>query len=192
MDRLSKISQVTQALSLATVAVVGQQVSSWMEKQKIFPDWLPPLVALLIVVAGLQILQALLESLFDSSRPLRRLLLGNQFIEGIWFDLAQADDRPTIVGVARIVVLGAHVRFYGDDFSVDGTRQGHYISDYASLEWPKLKYKYTYHVSGTEQLSNQGFGEAQFLTRSGPPHQYVGFHFDILEKRDDLGTFDSL
>ena len=181
MDRLEKISQVTQTLSLATSAVVGQQVSSWMERQKAFPAWLPPLAALLIVVVGLHVLQALLETLFSSLKPLRRLLLGNQFIEGIWFDLSQADGRPIVVGIARIMLAGSTVRFYGDDFSVDGTRQGHYMSDYASLEWPKLKYKYTYHVSGTRQLSNQGFGEAQFLARGGPPQQYVGFHFDILE-----------
>lgn len=181
MDRLNKIAQITQTLSLAASAAVGQQVSSWLEKQKTFSPWLPPLVALLIVVVGLHLLQSLLENIFDSSRTLRRLLLGHQFIEGTWFDLSLADDRPPIVGIARILFSGSTVRFYGDDFSVDGTRQGHYMSDYASLEWPKLKYKYTYHVSGTRQLSNQGFGEAQFLTHGGPSQQYVGFHFDILE-----------
>ena len=180
MDKLKRLSQVIVSMSLAFSAVIAQQASSWVESQAASPAWLPPVVALAIVSGGSYVLRLVLEIVFESSRWLRRLLLGRQFVEGTWFDLSVEDGQPIIVGVSRVEFSGTTVRFSGEDFAVDGTRQGHYLADLTSLEWPKLKYKYTYHVSDAPQLSKQGYGEAQFIERDGPPKEYVGFYFELL------------
>jgi hypothetical protein len=111
MDRLKRLSQVIVSISLAISAVAAQQASSWVEKQKTAPIWLPPVVALAIVGGGSYALRLFLEFLFESARWLWRLILGRQFIEGTGLDLSLAEGQPIMVGVSRIELAGTSVRF---------------------------------------------------------------------------------
>jgi hypothetical protein len=129
----------------------------------------------------MQLLRNGLELTFDSSRILRRLFLGKQLIEGTWLDLLKRGTDPVGYGFSRLEYDGSSVRLGGEDFLLDGTAQGHYQADLVELEWPKIRYKYTYQSSADAGVSSQGYGEAQFIERDGPPTHYVGFFFDLVE-----------
>jgi len=181
MDKLKRLPQFIISISLAISAVLAQQAASWVEKQKTAPGWLPAIVALLIIGGGSYALRLFLELFLDSSKRLRKFILGRQFIEGTWLDISKAEGQPIIIAVSRIEFAGSSVRFAGEDFSMDTRRRGHYLTDIAWLDWPRLKYKYTYQVSDACQISNQGYGEKLFIERDGLPREYVGFYFDLLE-----------
>ena len=69
-------------------------------------------------------------------------------------------------------------------WSNQNCRVGLIAQDYGLVfEFPKIKYKYTYQKSDNQGLSQEGFGEIQFIERNGPPVKYLGFSFNLMEGR---------
>lgn len=181
MDRLKRMHRLSLAISIGVGVVIGQKASVWVE-QYYKSVWLSPLVALIIFAICFQFLTYLLENLFDGSKRLRKILLGRQFVEGTWLDLMSKEAKPFSYGISYIKSFElSSLRISGEDFDLEGNNCGHYYSDLIKVEWPTIKYTYTYQHSSNPQLSCQGLGELQFIEREGPPNRYRGSFFDILE-----------
>ncbi len=173
MDRTKRIQQAVSVLSVGASVVAAQQAATWLSAhQQQLPGWLSPVTAVVVYTIGSLVLRFLLELLLESFQPLRRLLLGNQFIEGIWFEIISQNNIPVGIGHSEIIFSDGKFRFGGEDFMLNGSDKGHFRADLIELSWPVLKYKYTYE---TGEHKDSGYGEAQFLERGdGPPLKYAG------------------
>jgi hypothetical protein len=183
------VDQTINSIILAASVVASQQAAWWVEKRLApAPSWLPSVVSLVIVGCGFYALRFVFESLFNNLRWLRHLLLGRQFIEGDWFIRFKVEGNPVAIGVTHIESTGEGVRFSGEDFQCkgegqeQGEGQGHYLTDLAILDWPRIKYKYSYHQTA-EEHSSQGYGEAQFFEENRRTDKYSGIFFELLGKR---------
>jgi hypothetical protein len=164
MDNLKRLTRAIHAISLTASVLAAELGASWVEEHvHDGKPWLPLVVAVVIVIYASHSIQDLLELLLENSDTLRRRLLRRQFIEGTWFVIFFVNEKPRSFGITRIEYDGASVRFSGEDFLVEKEGRGHYLTDFTLLNWPKLKYKYTYQVSDSKEVSRQGYGEAQFL-----------------------------
>lgn len=185
MDNLKRLTRAIHAISLTASVLAAELGASWVEEHVQNGErrhWLPLVVAVVVVIYASHSIQDLLELLLENSKTLRRRLLGRQFIEGTWFIIFLVNEKPRSFGITRIEFAGTSVRFSGEDFLVEKEGRGHYLTDFTLLDWPKLKYKYTYQVSDSKEISRQGYGEAQFLEiDDGPPKEFDGFFFELLE-----------
>jgi hypothetical protein len=188
MDRLKRLTRAIHTISLTASVLVAELGASWVvehfqdENDRYDRHLLPLVVAVVIVIYASHTIQDLLEFLLESSTRLRRRLLGRQYIEGTWFVIFLVNEKPRSFGITRIELAGTSVQFSGEDFLVGKEGRGHYLTDFTLLDWPKLKYKYTYQVSDSREISHQGYGEAQFLGVDGSsPLEFEGFFFELIE-----------
>ena len=119
----------------------------------------------------------------ETSKDVRKILLGREFVEGTWLDLLSHGDTQIAYGVTRIVSSESSLRITGLDYDLNAEHTGYYSVDMLMFEFPKIKYKYTYQKSDNQGLAQEGFGEIQFTERNGPPSKYAGFSFNLMEGR---------
>jgi hypothetical protein len=182
-NRLEKITSAIRAISFAIAIVGSEWATSWAKSQQIKAPWLPPAVALVTVVIGYLGVEYILSLVFETQRWLRGLLVGRQFIEGKWFVSFWVGDKLVAVGITDIEARRGSVCFTGEDYMTEEAGggqtivmkggKGHYITDLAELEWPRIKYKYSYFQSG-EESAVEGYGEAQFVEERRRPNKYSG------------------
>jgi hypothetical protein len=177
MDRVHRIAQAIQATSVAAGVVAAQQATVWATNHA-FPGAVPSIAALVAFAVAAQGLRWGLEFALESSRWIRRLLTGSQFVEGVWLDLMSQDNVPIAIGRSVISFAGSSVRYGGEDFSLDGKQRGLYTIDLMQFTWPIMRYKYTYN---TTTRRDEGWGEAAFMERAGPPTFCSGCFVSLLD-----------
>jgi hypothetical protein len=167
------MQQIASGISISVSVVIAQQAASWVTAHsKDLPPWFPPVVAIVVYSMGSLLIRFSLDLLLDNVKLLRRLILGKQFVEGIWFDLIFQNNVPIAVGHSEITFSDGKFLLGGEDFRIDGADKGHFRVDLVELSWPVLKYKYTYEST---LHRDSGYGEAQFIERdNGPPLKYTG------------------
>lgn len=180
MDKLRILSKLNLAVSVG-IGVVFVRISSMWVEQLAWKWWISILVALVIVGIMSPVCSYLFTHGFDNMNWLRRLLLGNQFIEGVWFDLMKQDGKSLAYGITNIKSSGSQLQLTGEDFDLRGEHGGYYYTDMLVISWPVLKYKYTYQRSDDSELANHGYGEIKIDNSAYYPVRYEGFYFNLRE-----------
>lgn len=144
MKRLALIVRVAAVCGGTLGLVLSNYATNWLSSYKL--PFSPPalaLVALAIVVISAEALKETSELLFSNMRPLRRLVLGRQYVEGSWIDVAYAGGKPVSIGIIRIEPDGTGVRISGELFNLNGSPRGTFRSEIAEISWPTIRYKYS-------------------------------------------------
>jgi hypothetical protein len=88
MDRIKRVTTAVTTISVGSAVIVGQQGAAWLtEYQAKFPPWWSPVAAVVLFFVTSQAVRIVLELALERITALRRFLLGDQFVEGVWFDL---------------------------------------------------------------------------------------------------------
>lgn len=172
MDRIKRVTAAVTTLSVGAAVVVGQQGAAWLAAhQANFPAWGSPVAAVVLFFMTSQALRIALELALERITPLRRFLLGDQFAEGVWFDLIFEGAALVSVGHSMIKYADGKFCYGGEDFPLDGSGKGYFRVKLIECTWPTLEYTYVYETRGGDQ---QGYGALQFIERFGPPIKYTG------------------
>jgi hypothetical protein len=172
MNRIKSVANAVTTLSVGTAIVVGQQGAAWLNThQANFPSWGSPAVAVVLFYVASQLLRMVLELLLERLTGLRRFLLGDQFVEGVWFDLIFEGSNLISVGHSMIKYIDGKMSLSGEDFPLDHSGKGYFRSKLVDFTWPTLEYTYIYENQVDDQ---QGYGVVQFVEQSGPPLSYTG------------------
>lgn len=172
MDRIKRVTTAVTTISVGSAVIVGQQGAAWLtEYQAKFPPWWSPVAAVVLFFVTSQAVRIVLELALERITALRRFLLGDQFVEGVWFDLIFEGAALVSVGHSMIRYSDGKFRFGGEDFPLDGSGKGHFRIELSEFSWPTLKYTYVYESRSGAQ---QGYGVVQFIERFGPPVKYTG------------------
>lgn len=145
------------------------------------------LFSIAVISASIELIKFLAETLFDQSRFLRRILLGDQYLEGTWFDIMDVAGKPSEVGLSWLSYDDWEIKYSGEDYHLK------YLSDCADeamkhrfpytaekivyLKDNKLFYKYTAERSGRDEPEIVGYGELQFPGGRGIPMRYTGHYY---------------
>lgn len=176
MDRVKRIGTAVTTLSVGTAVVIGQQGAAWLAAhQAKFPSWGSPVAAVVLFFFTAQAFRIILDLALERLTALRRFLLGDQYVEGVWFDLIFEGASLVSVGHSMIKFADGKLFYGGEDFPLDGSGKGYYRIKLSDFSWPTLEYTYIYETRGGDQ---QGYGMLQFIERSGPPTKYAGKFVD--------------
>lgn len=183
MDRYSRIGSLASAVALGTGVVLANASRGFLSSLQL-TRWETVALEFLIIAVASVAIRTLLESWLFLAAPLRRLLLGGQFVEGIWIDILRHDSTVVSVGIVQIRASGSSLRYGGENYDLTGRYIGHFRSDMASLSWPGLAFKYsTFDITlGSEAPGPfvQGFGEIHFDEATLPSRRYHGDCIDSL------------
>lgn len=189
MDRTKKLQENIKLASSSGAVAAGQYAAlrfTELEASNYLPAWLPLVIALILTAVLQQLLEYLLGSILENSRPVRKLFLQRQYIEGLWVDIMRAGNQIVNIGYSTISYSDGQYQFSGEDFEIDSGVRGHYRIDLVAYEWPVLKYTFVYTTSTDE---SSGYGEAQFSDTESTPPKFNGFC--IIFKTGSRFTFES-
>ena len=178
MRPFKRISSIASAFGVSSGVVVARSASKWLENQDI-DEVLILAISIAIVAILTQVTRIFVRSLVENTKLGRRLILGRQYIEGVWIDLVQEGGEPKAVGLTRINIIEGELKISGDDYDIDGLHTGHYVCDFHYVDWPRIRYVYSYQYSDDDNIIKQGLGEFLFDDTGISPIRYSGHFFDI-------------
>ena len=176
MEKLERFSDIYRLFVATAVSAAAALLLDHL--QKLFKDralqWISVLVLIAIV---LFVLDQFLEALIDLSPALRRMILGNDFIEGYWLDLS-IDKATRIVHHGTLLTIGwedHRLGVTGIEFDPTGAPVANFSSTGLVYNRRVLTFVYTSHGDVFTAEVEQGIDQLQF---SSPPESYSGFYFD--------------
>lgn len=185
--KLKTVERGLLPLGVAIGVVLAERLSSWLEAWLSKPGAVV-LFSIVVISVGIELIRFVAETLFDHSRLLRRLLLGDQYLEGAWFDIMRVNGRPSEVGISYFRYDDWEIKYTGEDYDLkcDGdcpdlamAHQFPFTAEtivYAKDN--KLLYKYTAARSDRDDVEVAGYGELQFHPNiSGIPTRYSGHYY---------------
>ena len=162
------------------IAAIASAVSAILIDylQGIFKSRTAALLALLVLISVLVLLlDEALERVIEKSLAVRKLIAGNEFIEGYWYDMS-------IDNATKKVVHGVIFSIWFDDgaFKVDGVTfdpEGNRIATFSSTNAAYsnrlLLFEYRGLHDAFAKSIETGVCQIQF---DNPPQSYSGFYFD--------------
>jgi len=177
MNRYKQIPQFAMSLGVGVSAVFAAWTAKWL-KQFSLPDWFVLLTILLTTGFGGWFITTAFRYLFESSKWVRRRLLGRQFVEGTWFIEIRLNNELTGFAVSRIEADGTSLRWSGEHYDLEGQILGSVKGKVIEIDWPKIRYSYESDRDDPNNLHREGYGERTFMEQDGPP---VGFNGQFID-----------
>lgn len=189
MKKLHTFVRGVEALAL----FLALWIEEWAEKY-LFTSKSAHL-ALLVVTGfvGLVVIVKLAHSAMthwvDHSPRLRKLILGDDYIEGFWFNKVQLSTTARF-GLLRIIVTEGGVTVHGEQFDELGKLTATWESQMADYHNNTLRYAYLVKYIGRPDTQDvYGFSDISFSKVSGCPMQYSGRFQDISPNDETANTF---
>jgi hypothetical protein len=142
-----------------------------------------------IIVVSYLIFRIAAASLVGNCCWLRKLLLRDRFVEGVWREIVLPPCNNPVVTVASVKydALRNNIRYGGHIFTTEGKPAGFFKTDMGLLDWPLFHYKYTWSRNvpskSTEDYDNiqstEGYGKLQFSEISSYSGYYEGLIVDL-------------
>ena len=180
----SPTNRLVQWIQLVATAViiVGAELLIHELKPKVHASVLfAILIAFVIVVA--KALEFIAERAFDSSTWMRRLVLGSDFIEGVWLHrIFQGQNTNNVSSFAVITIACEHGAYTvtGKAYNLDGTVLGSFSTAATVYTDGRLRSIYDGLKSTSESLEVIGYSEYKFLKsgRRAYPLAWSGYLYD--------------
>lgn len=167
------------------VLFVGLYLQKYLEDTLFGPNppapWRARAAVLLLLLVLIFMLGKIVEGLIDRWQILRRLILGSNDIEGVWFNKVFLD--PPLYGLLRIEIKGTNVNIDGEQFDNTGAMTATWRTDMARFDDRTLHYAYTVTHTPARPLDIRGVSEISFAkaSRTGKPIFYNGRFQDTTE-----------
>jgi hypothetical protein len=182
MDRLRRFNDIFRLL-VATAISAGAAITLDRLEQLLKNRSVAWIVLLVAVAIAVFVLDQANETLLDHSAKLRRWLLGDQFIEGNWFDISIDRVKGSVHHGSFITIAwrGGEFIVNGIEFDPLGNRICTFRSTSTSLVANVLTFSYESHSDTFESVVEIGIDQLQF---DAPPQSYSGFYFDFTKTVD--------
>jgi len=143
-------------------------------------DYLLTVILFLVLAVSIQALSAMSRTIIKQSSWVRRIIVGDDYIEGIWVDVAEHNGSKSYgLFIVRYVKNSFHV--VGKEFDDQGQVIYDWQSINSSFDGDRLIYLYSTHTRlGHSVADNYGVSSLTFI-RSGPnkfPKSATGYFID--------------
>jgi hypothetical protein len=184
MKQFQQVSALLKIVVAAIMILLKDNFESLLQGSRIEDYHLIPF--LLVAALGMMIADNLASIIISNLRILRRVLAGNDDIEGEWMNVVfDSGNRKQIRLVEFCVIYfdGEHYAISGDTWDLDGDYKGDFTCRAATYSNRELVF--TYHVSsGAESESTSsissadGYGIIKFIPHDKLPEQFYGHYSD--------------
>lgn len=189
MKKLHTFVRVIEALAL----FLALWIEEWAEKY-LFTSKSAPLALLVVtgfvgMVVIIKLAHSAVSRWVDTSPRLRKLILGDDYIEGYWFNKVVMGNSVRY-GVLRILATEGGVTVHGEQYDPTGKVTATWESQMADYHNNTLRYAYMVkYVGRTDSQDTYGFSDISFSKVSGCPMQYAGRFQDISPNDETANTF---
>lgn len=179
-NKIEKFLDFIRALTVAVIAAISGVVLDSIIK--LLNSKLLAFVTLTLgSIVFFKLIEFAASKIVDSYVPLRRLIVGLEFIEGWWVDLVITPDKNREVdsiGILQIIYEGDHYMAYGvnlDATDVKGKELGNFRC-YACY-YDNLVFQFAYDGANIRKTGSKvdGHGEYRFTRQLGCPVSFSGF-----------------
>lgn len=187
VNRYKDFATFSSVFSIAIAVVIWDFSRDWLLSRDVSVG-LVLAIAVVIVVIIFQIMNLIIERFLNWAGWLRKLWLGNQYIEDIWIDHVKRDVSPYGFGVINVVGEDDSISFGGQDYDLAVEPQRMFHSHNVIINWPIITYIYT--VQRTDKIQPHGSGYCEIRineTGSSSPNHWTGVFIDFFDgTRHDL------
>ena len=176
MDKYKRFLEWVRLLALFSAVFIAELIIKTLENTTIL-FMITVVVTGLIAIASMHILELLVTTLFDRAMWLRRFILGESYIEGIWIDQVIDED---LYGIITIQIRGGEISMTGEQFDGSGNITATWEDYLVSYKGNTLRgiYQAPQFRSGAPSEIH-GFSTYIFHGAPGkPPNHYSGFFAD--------------
>jgi hypothetical protein len=176
LDMIKTIIRYT--LNSAAVLIVGVIQSYFL----IIPNQkeLSALFLAMLLLILSEIVFRLLQFIIDNSRIIRRLILTNQYFEGVWLDRVEFGNNFIQYGIIEISYNKGVYHVLGQSYSPEGKPLGNWESSASWASNKKLRYIHKSNFESPLIQDFDGITEIFFLCAGSTyPNTYNGTYIDI-------------
>lgn len=186
LKQIEKFLEITKAAASGVIGVSSAYfLEQYLGENADKELWLilAVTVALFIIIS---FFNWVITNIIDSSQRLRKILLGKDFLEGLWIQKIATDslsERPVIYSKVHISYENGHYKVTGESYDKDGkytaTFQSH-SSEYANhiLEYP-------FTITTIENTEKKVFGTSKltFSPTDELSNKYIGIVYSNLREK---------
>jgi hypothetical protein len=184
MDEFQSTVRHVQAFILALTLSLTEFLKKYIEKM-LPPQWehaavMTWLLIFICLFILIELLQYAINNYVERSQWLRRKLLGDNFIEGIWKDVVTwntNEGKFLTGGLVEITFSKGKLHVSGESFDASGRRIGSFRSLVASYRDRVLTYSFSKFDSTTERGASPGYAEYHFQVQREHAIAFDGFFF---------------
>lgn len=176
MDTLSKIKSIADAAGVLVGILLAKAAQDYLTSHGILSFY--NFIAFVFILFATKFsITLIFDQIVLSNKWLRKIILKDEFIEGIWLERVENFGLGTITTISKISFKDGKYNFSGTNYSDDGKRvHSNFKADMVAVQGNTMIYKTTRDSQG---VSEEGFGRMRFSSfGSGPPKEFTGF-FDL-------------
>jgi hypothetical protein len=184
--KLKSVQHSVVPIGVTIGTVLAEQLSSWLKAWFAGPS-AAVIFSVVVIGASIELVKFFADTIFDHWRLLRRLLLGDQYLEGTWFDIMHVAGKPSEVGLSWVSYEDWEIKYAGEDYNlkcdsdnveIAMTHRFPYTAEKIVYSKDnKLLYKYTADRSDRD-VEITGYGELQFHPgERGFPIRHSGHYY---------------
>lgn len=134
--------------------------------------------AAVLVILGIYLLEYLASLMIEHAQFLRRWIMGENFVEGVWVDIVQthtSDDTTFSGGIFEIFFQGGELRVSGSSFDETGRKIGTFNSNFVHYADWSLSFHYHKGVWAAKDTPD-GYSHYHFNPDKPRPDSFDGFY----------------
>jgi len=136
------------------------------------------LATIIIVILFSKSIHYLITKLISESSKMRKLIMKNEYIEGVWMDIVM--DKTDITSYAIFSIVYENNQFInsGRIYNIEGDKIGSFTSHSTFYNSYKLNFMYEGYAQNVKDKKSAGFGEYTFERNKKEPNELEGFIYD--------------
>jgi len=142
----------------------------------------PDVVLVVIFMIGLLLLfcaRLISEGLPKYLPVLRKFLMGNRFIEGIWLDAVFDADEVKHVGIINFKYNNGYLTAKATDYELSGKQRSSFYTIFSKI-YDTGDYRYCWEASVVGEIgAHRGYAEYSFAVPFGKPAEFTGEYVSV-------------
>ena len=181
MNRYELLNKGLSAVALATGVVSIRAAEEALSAYQL-PDGVGFALSILVLAFCLVYLKVVLGHLVSAIPGLRRLLLGNQYVEGVWLNCVSTSTGKEIFGVINIEARGLSLAYGGENYARDGAHVGEFDSTLIEMTFPVMTFQYGASPSMAAEFSG---GIIRITFHERPPVRFTAVGLDHYKEKPE-------
>lgn len=181
MERLEKFYRFVNVVLVVIVLFLEAQIVHCLEKSGIHNFWLLFVVTATLLIAFFKFGEWLVEKMIENLDWLKKLIIGDEYIEGLWIDKVEISGR-NFYGLLIISMKDGVYKVNGSQYSDKATLQNRWITISSDFENYTLKTIYqTTYFDEAKLEEPYGISSYNFQKTSlhGKPLIFSGTFYDV-------------
>ena len=183
MDAYKQTNKLFELIAVGLAVALTKTIADWLSTTPLVQNnpWLTWVVSIGLVVLLNETITFMFQTFYEQFKPLRQLLLGNQFVEGTWIEFVSQGQKIISIGISNISSSGYELKISGNNHALNGNLRYGFSStaDMVKVEWPVFRYVYEEWPLEGHQDTIQGVAHIKFGPTNNRPTIYTGAFSDI-------------